>query len=99
MKWVLVGLFAVSLPALAQWAKFTPCGLSDPLEGSYPIETPEGPAPNVGPYWVWAPLVVSVMGLRGPLKARVQCSLVTTVSGTRLVIGTPDEVLRKLGKK
>lgn len=86
-------------PALAQWVEFTPCGLKDPFKHALPYEVPEGPASSIGPYWVWVPAVVAVMGVKRTIHTEVDCSMVHTFKEAVLVIGTTDEVLKKLGKK
>ena len=96
--WFLLCTFCAS-PALAQWVQFTPCGLEDPQSHEYAFGVPEGPSRNLGPYWVWAPSVVSVMGFKNIPQDGVRCSHIRTVGGEVLVIGSPSEVLERLVKK
>lgn len=85
-------------PALAQWVEFTPCGLTL-VEGERVSQAFKGPAPNLPSYWVWVPYVVAVIAIKPVEHDTVVCSEVITVKGGRYVLGTVDEVLKKLGKK
>ncbi len=98
MRWWLLLFILWASPALAQWVEFTPCGLAD-FERGEVSEAFSGPAPNILSYWIWAPYVVAVFEIKGHPRSKVWCSQIQAISGTRLVIGTADEVLKKLGKK
>ena len=90
------------LPALApaQWVKFDACGLKS--SDDPPYEVLAGKAPNYGPYWVWAPNVVAVMAFKDSVQPidKMPCSAVSVSGGnTRLVVGTPEQVMRKLNRR
>lgn len=98
MRWWLLLFILWASPALAQWVNLVPCGQKI-LDGNIPQDAFKGPAPNLPVYWVWVPYVVAIIEIKPKDHDTVVCSEVQTVQGARLVLGTADEVLKKLGKK
>ncbi len=98
MRWWLLLFILWVFPALAQWVEFVPCGLTL-TDGERSRQAFKGPAPNLSSYWVWAPYVVAVMAIKPVEQDKTVCSEIITVKGNRYVIGTTDEVLKRLGKK
>lgn len=101
MRWWLLLFILWASPALAQWVEFTPCGLKlvEEEEEERVSQAFKGPAPNLLSYTVWVPYVVSVIEIKPVARDKVICSEIITVKGNRYVLGTKNEVLKKLGKK
>lgn len=96
MRCLLILLLYWSPLVEAEWVMFIPCGFAAVDKG--PLEVPSGPAPHLGPAWVWAPAVVAIMENRAPSSTGVRCSHIFVGSRKVFVVGTADVVRKALGK-
>lgn len=96
MRCLLILLLYWSPLVEAKWVMFIPCGFA--AVNKDPLEVPSGPAPHLGPFWVWAPAVTAILESKEPSSTGVWCSHMFVGSRKIFVIGTADVVRKALRK-
>lgn len=99
MRWLIIAVMLVAFPSKAwgQWVTFEACGRGFPGEN---LQT-DGwgwteAAPNVGPYVIWPSPGLVILGLTEKVSSNLDCSEIMLQGQRILVVGSVEEVVRKL---